>query len=130
MTPSYDSSNDLVMTFDPYVSGTFRVTATMKLNGALTTPLTVVAGGSASLVKSQLPFANANSVVFQSTSTDAILIADVQVRPRDLASSSLASFKIDGLDSHDLLQSAIEVTEINILEESSATDHPELKLIA
>lgn len=130
MTPSYDTANDLVMTFDPYVSGTFRVTVTLKLNGALTTPLTVVAGGSASLVKSQLPFANASYVMFQSTSSDAILVADVQVRPRDLASSSLASFRIDGLHTEDLLQSSIEVTEINILEENSATDQPELKLIA
>jgi len=130
MTPSYDANNDIVMTFDPYVSGTFRVTATLKLSGTLSQSLTVVPDGSAVLVKSQLPFANANNVIVQGSSTDAILVADVQVRPRDLASSSLASIKITGLNTEDLVQSALEITEINILEETSVTDQPELKLIA
>jgi len=130
MTPSYDSNNDIVLTFDPYVSGTFRVTATLKLSGTLSQSLTVVPDGSAVLVKSQLPFANANNVIVQGSATDAILVADVQVRPRDLASSSLASIKITGLNTEDLVQSALEVTEINILEETSVTDQPELKLIA
>jgi len=130
MTPSYDANNDIVLTFDPYVSGTFRVTATLKLSGTLSQSLTVVPDGSAVLVKSQLPFANANNVIVQGSSTDAILVADVQVRPRDLASSSLASIKITGLNTEDLVQSALEITEINILEETSVTDQPELKLIA
>jgi len=121
--------DDLVLTFDPYVSGTFRITATLKVTAEITSAVTVVADGSATIVKSQFP-CTTGDVVFQSTGTEAILIADVQVRPRDLASSSLASVKIDGLHAIDLVQSCLEVTEINILEETSATDQPELKLIA
>lgn len=129
LTPTY-ATNDLTLTFDPYVSGTFRVTVTISHDGTIS-PLTVVAAGSATLVKSQLPTLGAgDTVLFQSAGNEAILIADVQVRPRDLASSSLASIKIDGLDAEDLTKSCIEVTEINILEETSATDQPELKLIA
>ena len=119
----------MVGSFDPDVSGTLSITATLKVTAEITSAVTVVADGSAAIVKSQLP-CTSGDVVFQSTGTEAILIADVQVRPRDLASSSLASIKIDGLHSIDLVQSCIEVTEINILEETSATDQPELKLIA
>lgn len=129
MTPSYDTSDNLVLTFDPYVSGTFRLTATMKVSAAITSAVTVVASGSATLVKSQLP-CTTGDVVFQSSSTEAVLIADVQVRPRDLASASLASIKVTGLATIDLVQACLEVTEINILEENSTTDQPELKLIA
>lgn len=126
----FTPSNDLTLTFDPYVSGTFRLTVTISHDGTIS-PLTAVASGSASLVKSQLPTLGASdSVLFQSTGSEAILIADVQVRPRDLASAQLAAIKIVGLDAEDLTKSCIEVTEINILEETSATDQPELKLIA
>lgn len=128
MTPTYDSSNDLVMTFDPYVSGTFRITATLKTSSEIS-GVSVVAGGSATVVKSQLP-CTSGTVLFQASASEAVLIADIQVRPRDLASSSLASIRIDGLQSVDLVQSCLEITEINILEETSATDQPELKLIA
>ena len=128
MTPTYDSANDLVMTFDPYVSGTFRITATLKTQSEIS-GVSVVAGGSATVVKSQLP-CTAGTVLFQASASEAVLIADIQVRPRDLASSSLASIRIDGLQSVDLVQSCLEITEINILEETSATDQPELKLIA
>lgn len=128
LTPTYDASNDLTLTFDPYVSGTFRVTVTISHDGTIS-PITAVASGSAVLVKSQLP-CTAGNVLFQSTGTEAIMIADVQVRPRDLASAQLAAIKIDGLDAEDLTKSCIEVTEINILEETSASDQPELKLIA
>lgn len=128
MTPTYDSSNDLVMTFDPYVSGTFRITATLKTQSEIS-GVSVVAGGSATVVKSQLP-CTSGTVLFQASASEAVLIADIQVRPRDLASSSLASIRIDGLQSVDLVQSCLEITEINILEETSATDQPELKLIA
>ena len=124
----FTPSNDLTLTFDPYVSGTFRVTVTISHDGTIS-PLTVVPSGSAVLVKSQLP-CTAGNVLFQSTGTEAIMIADVQVRPRDLASAQLAAIKIDGLDAEDLTKSCIEVTEINILEETSASDQPELKLIA
>jgi hypothetical protein len=41
----------------------------------------------------------------------------------------LASIKITGLSTIDLVSSCLEITEINILEETSATDQPELKLI-
>lgn len=127
----FTPSDDLTLTFDPYVSGTFRVTVTISHDGALGSALTVVPSGSATLVKSQLPTLGANdAVLFQSTNSEAILIADVQVRPRDLASSQLAAIKIDGLDAENLSKSCVEVTEINILEETSATDQPELKLIA
>jgi len=126
----FTPSNDLTLTFDPYVSGTFRVTVTLGHNGLNdASSITAVASGSAVLVKSQLP-CTAGPVLFQTAGTEAILIADVQVRPRDLASAQLAAIKIDGLDAEDLTQSCIEVTEINILEETSATDQPELKLIA
>merc|ERR1711966_348449 len=126
----FTPSNDLTLTFDPYVSGTFRVTVTLVHNGLNdASSITAVASGSAVLVKSQLP-CTAGAVLFQTAGTEAILIADVQVRPRDLASAQLAAIKIDGLDAEDLLKSCIEVTEINILEETSATDQPELKLIA
>ena len=126
----FTPSNDLTLTFDPYVSGTFRVTVTISHDGTIS-PLTVVPSGSAVLVKSQLPTLGASdTVLFRSAGNEAILIADVQVRPRDLASSQLAAIKIDGLDAEDLTKSCIEVTEINILEETSATDQPELKLIA
>jgi len=130
LTPTYDASNDMTLTFDPYVSGTFRVTVTCTHDGTLT-GVTAVPSGSAILVKSQLPTLGAgDSVFFQSTSSGAVMIADVQVRPRDLASAQLAAIKIDGLDAENLSKSCIEVTEINILEETSATDQPELKLIA
>ena len=129
MTPSYDASNDLSMTFDPYVSGTFRITATVKSSTDITgSAVSVVAGGSATLVKSQLPLV-AGAVLWYGTGNEAILMVDVQVRPRDLASSSLASIKITGLSTIDLVSSCLEITEINILEESSLTDQPELKLI-
>jgi len=129
LTPTY-VSNDLTLTFDPYVSGTFRVTVTITHDGNAT-GVTVVPDGSATLVKSLLPVGtDASNVYYRSVGNEAILIADVQVRPRDLASASLASIKIDGLDVEDLTKSCIEVTEINILEETSATDQPELKLIA
>lgn len=129
LTPTY-ATNDLTLTFDPYVSGTFRVTVTISHDGTIS-PLTVVPDGSATLVKSQLPtLGAADTVLFRSAGNEAILIADVQVRPRDLATASLASIKIDGLDAEDLTKSCIEVTEINILEETSTTDQPELKLIA
>ncbi len=127
----FTPSNDLTLTFDPYVSGTFRVTVTIGHGGTITdtSSITAVASGSAVLVKSQLP-CTAGNVLFQSTGTEAIMIADVQVRPRDLASAQPAAIKIDGLDAEDLTKSCIEVTEINILEETSASDQPELKLIA
>ncbi len=129
LTPAY-ATNDLTLTFDPYVSGTFRVTVTISHDGTIS-PLTVVPDGSATLVKSQLPtLGAADTVLYRSSGNEAILIADVQVRPRDLATASLASIKIDGLDVEDLTKSSIEVTEINILEETSTTDQPELKLIA
>ena len=129
MTPSYDASNDLSMVFDPYVSGTFRITATVKSSTDITgSAVSVVAGGSATLVKSQLPLV-AGAVIWYGTGNEAILMVDVQVRPRDLASSSLASIKITGLSTIDLVSSCLEITEINILEETSATDQPELKLI-
>lgn len=134
MTPSYSvaagtvTAGNLVMTFDPYVSGTFRVTATVKTSSEIS-GVSIVAGGSATVVKSQLP-CTTGAVLFQASATEAVLIADIQVRPRDLASSSLASIRIDGLETVDLVQSCLEITEINILEETSATDQPELKLIA
>jgi hypothetical protein len=135
MTPRYSvaavdggDANDLIMTFDPYVSGTFRITATLKTSSEIS-GVSVVAGGSATVVKSQLP-CTSGTVLFQASASEAVLIADIQVRPRDLASSSLASIRIDGLESVDLVQSCLEITEINILEETSATDQPELKLIA
>jgi len=106
------------------------VTVTISHDGTIS-PLTVVPDGSATLVKSQLPtLGAADTVLYRSSGNEAILIADVQVRPRDLATASLASIKIDGLDVEDLTKSSIEVTEINILEETSTTDQPELKLIA
>jgi len=126
----FTPSNDLTLTFDPYVSGTFRVTVTITHDGTAT-GVTVVPDGSATLVKSLLPVGtDVNNVYYRSFGNEAILVADVQVRPRDLASQQLASIKIDGLDAEDLTKSCIEVTEINILEETSATDQPELKLIA
>ena len=134
MTPSYSvaagtvTAGNLVMTFDPYVSGTFRVTATVKTSSEIS-GVSIVAGGSATVVKSQLP-CTTGAVLFQASATEAVLIADIQVRPRDLASSSLASIRIDGLETVDLVQSCLEITEINILEETSSTDQPELKLIA
>ena len=130
LTPTYDQYDDLHLTFDPYVSGTFRVTVTISHDGALGSALSVVPSGSAVLVKSQLPVGTTGNVYTVSLGSEAILIADVQVRPRDLASSDLASIKIHGLDAENLSKSCIEVTEINILEETSVTDQPELKLIA
>lgn len=130
LTPTYGASNDLTLTFDPYVSGTFRVTVTISHDGNAS-GVTVVPSGSATLVKSLLPIGtDASNVYYRSVGNEAILIADVQVRPRDLATASLAAIKIDGLDLEDLTKSCIEVTEINILEETSVTDQPELKLIA
>tara|TARA_B110000305_G_C19461537_1_gene654789 strand:- start:3923 stop:5749 length:1827 start_codon:yes stop_codon:yes gene_type:complete len=126
----FTPSNDLTLTFDPYVSGTFRVTVTISHDGNAS-GVTIVPSGSAALVKSLLPIGtDANNVYYRSVGNEAILIADVQVRPRDLATASLAAIKIDGLDLEDLTKSCIEVTEINILEETSVTDQPELKLIA
>lgn len=127
----FTPSNDLTLTFDPYVSGTFRVTVTFGHFGTVTssTPISAVASGSAVVVKSQLP-CTAGNVLLYASGTEAIMIADVQVRPRDLASAQLAAIKITGLDAEDLIKSCIEVTEINILEETSVSDQPELKLIA
>jgi len=127
---SFVPSNDLTLTFDPYVSGTFRVTVLITHDGTLGSPLTVVPSGSAQLVMSQLPIGTNGKNYTLSLGSEAILIADVQVRPRDLANSFLAAIKIDGLDAENLTKASIQVTEINILEETSATDQPELKLIA
>merc|ERR1711935_1296797 len=63
LTPTYDASNDMTLTFDPYVSGTFRVTVTCTHDGTLT-GVTAVPSGSAILVKSQLPTLGAGDSVF------------------------------------------------------------------